>query len=104
SGLYRIGREPHVEVIVDRLHQLVELVGEEVVRAGDQVVVDGDVPLRPKLVDQFLDRAWSNDLVRLALDDDSGRRAGREEAEIVHVGRRRDRDEAANLGPAHQQL
>jgi hypothetical protein len=31
-------------------------------------------------------------------------RAGREEAEIVHVGGRRDRDEAADFGAAHQQL
>jgi len=67
-------------------------------------MMNGDVPLGTELVDEFLDRAWGDDFVRFALDDDTRRRAGREEAEIVHVGRRRDRDEAADLGAAHEQL
>ena len=71
SRLDRVGCEPHVEIIVDRLHQQVELVREEVVRAGDQVVMDGDVPLRAQLVDELLDRARSDDLVGFALDDDA---------------------------------
>ena len=45
-----------------------------------------------------------DDLVGLALDDDPRRGARREEAEVVHVGRRSDRDEALDLGTAHQQL
>ena len=49
--------QPLVEIIVDALHQQVELVGEEMVGAGDGVVVDGDVPLGAQLVDQLLDRA-----------------------------------------------
>src|SRR5690348_12394250 len=74
------------------------------VRAGDQVVVDRDVPLRAELVDELLDRAWGDDLVRLALNDDSRGWAGGEEAEIVHVCGRSDRDEAADLRAPHQQL
>ena len=38
------------------------------------------------------------------MDDQAGRRAGGEEGEIVKVRRRRDRDEALDLRPAHQEL
>src|SRR3546814_20741548 len=41
---------------------------------------------------------------RLALDDDAGGGAGGEEGEVVHVRRRRDRDEAAHCRAAHQEL
>ena len=65
AGGRLVGRQPHVEIIVDALHQQVELVGEEVVRARDQVVMDGDVPLGAQLVDQLLDGARRHDFVRL---------------------------------------
>ena len=42
--------------------------------------------------------------VLVAMDDQAGRRAGREEREVVEIGGRRDRDEALDLRPAHQQL
>jgi cysteine desulfurase len=66
--------------------------------------MDRDVPLRAKLVDELLNRAWSNNLVSLALNDDPRRRARREKAEIVHVRGRRDRNEAADFRSAHQEL
>src|SRR3712207_8040950 len=53
------------------LHQLRHFVDEEVVRAGNIGVVDGDVPLGTKLVDQLLHRIRSYHLVRLALDEDA---------------------------------
>ena len=62
DGHHRIGQlgsRRIVEIVVDALHQQVELVGEEVVGARDGVVVDGDVPLGAQLVDQLLDRARS---------------------------------------------
>src|SRR3954452_12846849 len=74
------------------------------VRVRDQVVIDRDVALRPQLVDELLYRARSDDFVGFALDDDARGRAGGEEAEVVHVGGRRDRDEASDLRTAHQQL
>ena len=61
--------EPEVEIIVHRLHELHHLVLEEMVRAGDRVVVDGDVALGPELVDELLDRPRSHHFVRIALDD-----------------------------------
>src|SRR5689334_24166211 len=67
-------------------------------------MVDRDVPLGPELVDELLDRAWSDHFIGLALDDDARRGAGREEAEVVHVRRRSDRNEAADLRAPHQQL
>ncbi|KIT94836.1 hypothetical protein QT23_00190, partial [Staphylococcus aureus] len=100
----RVGVEPHVEIAVDALHQVVHLVLEEVVRARDGVVMDGDVLLRAQLVDQLLHRARRHHLVILALDDDARGRAGGEEGEVEHVRRRGDRDEAADLRTAHQQL
>src|SRR5436190_11098786 len=74
------------------------------VRARNQLVIDRDVALRPELVDQLLDGARSDDFVGLALDDDAGGGAGRQKAEVVHVRGRRDRNEALDFGPAHQQL
>src|SRR5574338_1458242 len=66
--------------------------------------MDGDVPLRPQLVDELLHRAGRDDFVRFALDDDARGRTWREEAEVVHVRRRRDRDEAPDLRTPHQKL
>ena len=68
--------QPHVEIIVDALHQQVELAGEEMVRARDRVVMDRDVALGAELVDQLLDRARGDDFVGLALDDDPRRGQG----------------------------
>src|SRR5258708_14803010 len=65
---------------------------------------DGDVALGPELVDQLLDRARGHHFIGLALNDDARGWARREEAEVVHVRRRRDRDEAADLRAAHQEL
>src|SRR3546814_4829122 len=77
---------------------------EEMVRAWNLVVMDGDALLRAQRVDELLDRARRHDLIGAARDDDPRRGAGREEAEIIHVRRRRDRQEAADLGPPHQKL
>ncbi len=77
---------------------------EEVVRARDGVVMDGDVLLGAQLVDQLLHGDRRHHLVAVALDDDARGGAGREEGEVVEVGGRRDRDEALDLRPAHQEL
>src|SRR3546814_7182938 len=50
---------------------------EEMVRARDFVVMDGDALLRAQFVDQFLDRARRHDFVLSARDDDA--RRGRSE-------------------------
>src|SRR4029077_3204811 len=42
--------------------------------------------------------------VLVAVDDQAGGRAGRQEREIVEIGRRRDRDETLDLRSAHQKL
>src|SRR3546814_15255039 len=71
----------------------VELMLEEMVRAWNLVVMDGDALLRAQLVDELLDRARRHDLIGAARDDDPRRGAGREEAEIIHVRRRRRSEE-----------
>src|SRR3546814_14391477 len=77
---------------------------EEMVRAWNLVVMDGDALLRAQLVDELLDRARRHDLIGAARDDDPRRGAGREEAEIIHVRRRLDRPEATDHGPPHQKI
>lgn len=74
------------------------------VGAGYFVMVDGYMPLRAEFIDEFLHSVRVDDFVLRTLDDDARRRAGREEAEIVHIGGRRDRDETADFGATHQQL
>src|SRR3546814_14459288 len=65
---------------------------EEVVGAWNLVVMDRDALLGAQLVDQLLHRARRHDLVLPARDDDARRGAGREEAEVVHVRRRRSEE------------
>ena len=66
--------------------------------------MDGDVALRLQLVHQLEHGRWRHHFVVFAVHDDPARRARGQEGEIIHVGRRRDRDEALDLRPAHQQL
>ena len=77
---------------------------EKVIGAANLVMMDGDALLRAQLVDQLLHRAGRHHFVRRPLNDDAARRAGGEEREVIHVRRRRDRNEAADFRPAHQQL
>src|SRR3546814_5490255 len=69
----RIGGEPHIQIIIERLHQLLELMLEEVVGAWNLVVMDRDALLGAQLVDQLLHRARRHDLVLPARDDDARR-------------------------------
>ena len=46
----------------------------------------------------------SRDAVAVAVNDQAGRGAGREEGKVVGVRLRRDRDKAFDLGTAHEQL
>src|SRR3546814_9054366 len=51
-----VGRQPLVEIAVDRTHQLLHLVLAEMVRAWNFDMIDGDVALGLELVDQLLKR------------------------------------------------
>jgi hypothetical protein len=75
-----------------------------VVGAGDDLLIDDDAFLRLQLLDQRGHVLGRRDDVLLPVDDQAGRRAGRQEREVVAVRLRRDRDEAFDLGAAHQQL
>ncbi|MCW2338795.1 hypothetical protein M2337_003028 [Sphingobium sp. B2D3A] len=77
---------------------------EEVIGVADLVMMDGDALLRAQLVDQLLHGGGRDDLIVNTLHDDAGGGAGREEREVVHVGRRGHRDKAAHFWAAHQQL
>src|SRR3546814_12653157 len=88
-------------IIVDRLHQLVQLMLEKMVRATDLVMMDGDALLRPQLVDQLLHGAGGYDLVRRPLHVAARRAAGPQAGEVIHVRLRRNRDEAPDFRTAH---
>ena len=84
--------------------QVFHAVLEEMVGAFDHGVFDHDALLGLELLDDagdFLDR---RDPVLVAMDEQAGRRAGREKGEVEAVGGRGDRDEALDFRPAHQQL
>src|SRR3546814_7397210 len=57
----RIGGEPPIQIIIERLHQLLELMLEEVVGAWNLVVMDGDTLLVAPLVAQLFPLARLND-------------------------------------------
>src|SRR5262245_34454311 len=96
--------EPFVEIGADRLHQRLDLAVEEMVGARDHLLLDHDALLGLELVDQTVDVLVRHHGVLVAVDDHPGRRAGREEGEVVEVRRRGDRNKAFDLGPAHEQL
>ena len=74
------------------------------VRALDLIVGDRDALLLVQLADEDVRVPRRRHPVGGAVDDEARRRAGGEEREVVHVGRRRDADEAGDLGPPHQEL
>ena len=74
------------------------------VGAGDDLLVDHDALLGLELVDQTGDVLVRDHRVLVAVDDEAGRRAGRQERKVVKVRRRRDRDKALDLRPPHQEL
>ncbi len=92
------------DIAVDMRRQLFHVMVEEMVGAGDDAVIDLDVALMRELGDQLLRRLERHDRVLVAMDDEAGGRARRQEAEIVEIGGRRHGDEAGDLGPPHQQL
>src|ERR1700733_8112279 len=85
--------ETHIEIRRDRLHQRLKLAIEEMIRAGDDLLIDHDALLRLELLDQRIDVFRRHYRILLAMDDQAGGRAGREEGEVVEIGGRRDRDE-----------
>ena len=71
-------------------NQNFHMVGEEVIGLIDNLVVDDDGLLGRKLLRQLVDRFDRHDLVRIAVDDQAGRRTGGQEGEVVHARRRGD--------------
>src|ERR1700735_4014473 len=96
--------EALVEIAADRGHQRFDFGVEEVVGAGNDLLLDDDAFLRLELLDQSRDVAMRHHRIFVAMDDKAGRRAGRKEGEVVKVRRRRDRDEALDFRPPHQKL
>ena len=88
----------------DLLDQRLDAVFEEMIGARNHRVLDLDALLRLELLDEAGDFLQGRDAVLVAMHEQAGGRAGREEGEIEAVGGRRDRDEAFDLRPAHQKL
>src|SRR5208337_3080966 len=98
----------HAEALVeiganDRL-QVVDAVLEKVIRLGYHRMFDHDPLLGLQLFDEREHFFQRSDAILVAVDEQPGRWARGEEAEIEAIGRRRDGDEALDLRPAHQEL
>ena len=96
--------EALVEIGADRFLQVFHAVFEEVVGVGDHGVLDRDAFLGLQFLDQRLHFLERRDPILVAVNEQAGRRAGGEEAEVEAVGGRGDRDEAFDFRPPHQQL
>lgn len=100
----RVWRHAHVEIIVDRLHQLIKLMLKKVVGIANFIMMDGDTLLGAQLVDQLLHGARRYNLVCDTLHNNARCRAGRQEAEVIHIGWRRHGYKPAHFGATHEQL
>src|SRR5687767_3130765 len=87
-------RAATVEIFGTALGELVDLALVEVVGAIDDLLLDGDALLRLEFVDQLLHGRGRRHAVLVAMDDETRRRAGGEEREVVEVLRWAHRDEA----------
>src|ERR1700722_19852236 len=93
-----------VEIGADHGLELVQAILEEVVRLRDDGMLDGDALLGLQFLDQPHNLFQWRDAIFVAMDEQAGRGAGRKEAVIEAIGGGSDRDEALDLGPAHQEL
>src|SRR4051794_15830514 len=103
-GMLALDLEALVEISADRLHQRLDLAIEEMVGAGDDLLLDHDALLRFELLDKAADVLVGNYSVAIAVNNQPGGRAGRKEREVVEIGRRRDGNESLDFRPAHKQL
>src|SRR6187200_1195928 len=104
SRIRQLAGETTVEIIGALFDEKFGVVREEVVRAGQSLLRDGDALLRVQLVDETLHIFRRRDLVGVAVNDETRRWTWSEEREVVSVRLRRDRDEAFDLGTTHQEL
>lgn len=91
-------------VILDRVGDLIGMLGENVISAVKNAVIDLNALLGIKLFNQLADGGFGDELVSIAVDHEATARARSEEAEIVMAGRRGNADPAGNLGAAHEEL
>ena len=77
---------------------MVFLVLEEMIRALDFRMGDGDAALFLQLAHQRAGILRRRDAISCAVDDKTRSRAGRKEAEIIKIGGRRDRHEPCDIG------
>src|SRR5712675_1549261 len=68
--------EPHVEIAGHRLHQRLQLAVEEMVGAGDDLLVDHDALLGLQFFDQGVDILGRHHGILLAMHDQARGRAG----------------------------
>jgi hypothetical protein len=97
-------RHAHVEIVFDRLHQIRDVLVEEVIGALDFHLRDLDPALRIQPVDELLHVRLRRNLIIAPVHDQPGGRAGCQEREVIDVGRRRDGNERVDLRSPHQQL
>src|ERR1700730_2640306 len=91
---FRRDERAFVEIALNHSDQIFDLILEEVISPGDNLVTDNDAFLRFELVHERLDGTRRDHAVSITVNHQAGGRAGREKAEIIQIGRRGDSDEA----------
>src|ERR1051326_3204657 len=99
-----VALEALVEIQAHGLHQGLDLAVEEMVRARNDFLIDDDALLGLELLDEAGHVLGRDDGILVAMDDEARGRAGREEREVIEVGRRADRNEDLDPRPPHQKL
>src|SRR4029079_8751755 len=87
-----------------RSKQRFDLAVKEMIGALHNLLLDDYSLLGLKLVDQRRHILVRDDGVLVPMNDEAGGRAGRQEREVVKVGRRANRNKSLDLRTAHQKL
>src|SRR5690606_16073937 len=85
-GFGKLAPQSGVQITRALLNKLIRCIRIEVVCAGYRLLRDCNSLLRLQLVDQRLNVGRRRYSVRLAVDDESGGRAGSKEREVIDVG------------------
>src|SRR5262245_14653933 len=96
--------QPLVEIGADRCKQRFDLAVKEMIGALHNLLLDHNALLGLQLVHQRCHVFVRDNGVLVPMNDETRRRAGSQEGEIIKVGRRADRDKAFDFRTAHQKL
>src|SRR5947209_2016081 len=101
-GSLALDFEALIQISPDCLHQRLDPAVEEMISAGNNLLLDHDALLRFELLDEAADILVGYYAIAVAVNNKPGGRAGREKREVVQIGRGRDGNESLDFRPAHK--